>query len=148
MSDFRQVPNDGRFFVPVSSLAYAGSINELNRTTGTLQTAAWLFKDYTFHAGNPGATGTAATNGGGSSYLSSVNGPGAGKLRDLGKTFVSSGRTFRKVQLINYGGNAGATSVTFGVGGQAGTTPDSDFLTGYIELGWEGSGYPAPVVRM
>jgi len=141
MSGLRQVPNDGRFFVPVSSLAYTGSINELNRTTGTLQTAAWLRAGYT-GGGFPGGPG------GGSSYLSSVNGPGAGKMRDLGKTYVSGGRTFRKVQLINYGGNGGATSVTFGVGGQAGTAPDSDFLTGYIELGWEGSGFPAPVVRM
>lgn len=142
MSGLRQIPNDGRFFVPISSLAYAGSVNELNRTTGTLQTAAWLFKDYTSHTGNPGATGTTATTGGSSSYLSSVNGPGAGKMRDLGKTYVSAMRTFRKVQLINYGGQT-----TFGVGGQAGTTPDSDFLTGYIELGWEGGGYPAPVAR-
>jgi hypothetical protein len=148
MSDFRQVPNDGRFFVPVSSLAYSGSINELNRTNGTLQTAAWLFKDYTSHTGNPGAEGTTATTGGSSSYLSSIKGPGAGKLRDLGKTYVSAGRTFRKVQLINYGGQTNGTSGTFGVGGQGGTVPDSDFLTGYIELGWEGSGYPAPVVRM
>lgn len=144
MSGFKQIPNDGRFFVPVSSLAYAGSINELNRTNGTLQTAAWLFKDYTSRGGNPGATGTTATTGGGSSYLSSVNGPGAGKLRDLGKTYVSAGRTFRKVQLINYGNG----SNTFGVGGQSGTSPDSDFLTGYVELGWEGAGVPAPLTRM
>jgi hypothetical protein len=148
MSGLKQIPNDGRFFVPVSSLAYAGSINELNRTTGTLQTAAWLFKDTTSHTGNPGATGTTATTGGGSSYLSSVNGPGAGKMRDLGKTYISAGRTFRKVQLINYGGQVNGVSGTNGVGGQAGTVPDSDFLTGYIELGWEGNGFPAPVTRM
>ena len=141
MSGLRQIPNDGRFFVPISSLAYTGSINELNRTNGTLQTAAWLRADYT-SGGFPGGPG------GGSSYLSSVNGPGAGKMRDLGKTYVSAGRTFRKVQLISYSGQTNGTSATFGVGGQGGTVPDSDFLTGYIELGWEGSGYPAPVVRM
>ena len=142
MSGLKQIPNDGRFFVPVSSMAYAGSINELNRTAGTLQTAAWLFKDFTSRTGNPGATGTTATTGGGSSYLSSINGPGAGKMRDLGKTYVSAGRTFRKIQLISYG------TQTNGVGGQANTVPDSDFLTGYIELGWEGNGFPAPVTRM
>ena len=141
MSGLRQIPNDGRFFVPISSLAYTGSINELNRTNGTLHTAAWLRAGYT-RGGFPGGPG------GGSSYLSSVNGPGAGKMRDLGKTYVSAGRTFRKVQLISYGGQTNGTSGTFGVGGQGGTVPDSDFLTGYIELGWEGSGYPAPVVRM
>ena len=94
MSGLRQIPNDGRFFVPISSLAYTGSINELNRTNGTLQTAAWLRAGYT-SGGFPGGPG------GGSSYLSSVNGPGAGKMRDLGKTYVSAGRTFRKVQLIS-----------------------------------------------
>ena len=135
MSGLKQIPNDGRFFVPISSLAYTGSINELNRTSGTLQTAAWLRNGNT-GGGFPGGPG------GGSSYLSSVNGPGAGKLRDLGKTYISAGRTFRKVQLINYGGQ------TNGVGGQANTAPDSDFLTGYIELGWEGNGFPAPVTRM
>ena len=140
MSGLKQIPNDGRFFVPVSSMAYAGSINELNRTTGTLQTAAWLFRDFTSRAGNPGAVGTGGVAS--SSYLSSINGPGAGKMRDLGKTYVSAGRTFRKVQLISYG------TQTNGVGGQANTVPDSDFLTGYIELGWEGNGYPAPVTRM
>jgi hypothetical protein len=137
----KQIPNDGRFFVPVSSLAYTGSINELNRTTGTLQTAAWL------RAGGTGG-GFPGGPGGGTTYLSSVNGPGAGKLRDLGKTYVSAGRTFRKVQLINYGGQVNGNSATNGVGGAAGTTPDSDFLTGYIELGWEGNGFPAPVTRM
>jgi len=140
MSGLKQIPNDGRFFVPVSSMAYAGSINELNRNAGTLQTAAWLFRDFTSRAGNPGAVGTGGVAS--SSYLSSINGPGAGKMRDLGKTYVSAGRTFRKVQLISYG------TQTNGVGGQANTVPDSDFLTGYIELGWEGNGYPAPVTRM
>jgi hypothetical protein len=144
MSGLKQIPNDGRFFVPISSLAYPGGINELNRTTGALQTAAWLFKNYT----SGGASVSPGTPGQGSSYLSSVNSPGAGKMRDLGKTYVSAGRTFRKIQLISYGGQTNGVSATFGVGGASGTAPDSDFLTGYIELGWEGSGYPAPVSRM
>ena len=127
----KTIPTDARNFIPVSSLAYPGGINALNATTGVLTTATWS------GAGDP-------NKGGGSKYTSSINGPGAGKLRDMGRTYVSSGRVFRKVQLIVP--NTQVTS-TFGVEGQVNTTPVQDYLTGYIELGWEGAGYPAPVAR-
>lgn len=137
----KQIPSDARNFVPISSLAYPGGINSLNVTTGTLATAAW--------AGNgrgPGPAGYGTTVGlaDGTRYTSSINGPGAGKLRDMGKTYVSTGRVFRKVQLIV--SNTQVTS-TFGVEGRVATTPLEDYLTGYIELGWEGAGTPAPVAR-
>jgi hypothetical protein len=125
----KQIPTDARNFVPVSSLAYAGGINALNATTGVLTTATWS------------GIGTA---GSGSRYTSSINGPGAGKLRDMGRTYVSSGRVFRKIQLVVP--NTQVTS-TFGVQGNSPTTPVEDYLTGYIELGWEGAGVPAPVAR-
>ncbi len=125
----KQIPTDARNFVPVSSLAYAGGINSLNTTTGVLATASWS---------GIGAAGS------GSKYTSSINGPGAGKLRDMGKTYVSSGRVFRKVQLVV--ANTQVTS-TFGVEGNQNTSPNVDYLTGYIELGWEGAGTPAPVAR-
>jgi hypothetical protein len=51
-----------------------------------------------------------------------------GILRDEGKTIVSASRTFRKVQLIC------PTVSTGGVDGPAGATPNSDYLTGYIEI--------------
>jgi hypothetical protein len=89
-------------------------------------------------AGNPGGVSL------GSRYASSINGPGAGKLRDLGKTYISSNRFFRKVQLIVPNT---ATTSTFGVEGNQSTSPNVDYLTGYIEIGWEGNGTPAPVVR-
>jgi len=55
--------------------------------------------------------------------------PGAGGVfRDMGKTVVSSGLTFRKIQLLVN------SPSTFGVGGPSGTVPDADFLTGYIQL--------------
>ena len=133
----KQIPNDARFFTPISSLAYQGAINALNRTTGVLTQATWLRY--------AGTDGSPAGPGNGTSFLSSVNGPGAGRLRDLGKTYVSAGREFRKVQLVWYGS---ATAATFGVNGASGTVPDQDYLTGYIELGWEGAGIPAPVARM
>jgi hypothetical protein len=130
----KQIPSDSRNFVPVSSLAYPGGINSLN-TTGVLATALWSGD------GRATAVGGAA---GGTRYTSSINGPGAGKLRDMGKTYLSASRVFRKVQLIVP--NTQTTS-TFGVEGNQNTSPNVDYLTGYIELGWEGAGTPAPVAR-
>ena len=133
----KQIPTDARNFVPVSSLAYPGGINSLNTTTGVLATALWAGD------GRAPASAAPATNGG-TKYTSSINGPGAGKLRDMGKTYLSAGRVFRKVQLIV--SNTQTTS-TFGVEGNQNTSPDVDYLTGYIELGWEGQNQGAPVAR-
>ena len=129
----KSIPADSRNFMPVSSLAYPGGINALNTVTGTLSTAAWS-----------GQCNAGIFSGQGSKYTSSINGPGAGKLRDGGKTYVSSNRFFRKVQLMVP--NTQTTS-TFGVEGRSSTTPTEDYLTGYIELGWEGNGQGAPVAR-
>lgn len=133
----KQIPSDARNFIPVSSLAYPGGINQLNTTTGVFTTATW--------SGGGRQPADTANGGAGTKYTSSISGPGAGKLRDMGKTLVSSSRVFRKVQLIVP--NTQTTS-TFGVeGNQANATPNPDYLTGYIELGWEGAGTPAPVAR-
>jgi hypothetical protein len=62
-------------------------------------------------------------------YMSSIATAGAGGVfRDMGKTVVSSGLTFRKVQLLV---NSPATN---GISGPAGTVPDADYLTGYFQL--------------
>ena len=134
----KSIPADSRNFMPVSSLLYAGGINSLNTTTGVLATASWAVNVIPGTSGNPGGVSL------GTRYASSINGPGAGKLRDLGKTYVSSNRFFRKVQLIVPNT---ATTSTFGVEGNVSTSPNVDYLTGYIELGWEGNGSSAPVVR-
>jgi len=63
----------------------------------------------------------------------------------MGKTYVSAGRVFRKVQLIVPVSTTNQS--TFGVEGNQNTSPNVDYLTGYIELGWEGAGVPAPVAR-
>lgn len=136
-ADIKQIPNDARFFVPLSSLAYLGAVNARDASTGVLTQARWLTSD--------GTNKSPAGAGNGTTFLSSVNGPGAGKLKDLGKTYISASRAFRKVQLVWYGTGAGST---FGVNGAANTSPDNDYLTGYVELGWEGNGVPAPVARM
>jgi hypothetical protein len=51
-------------------------------------------------------------------------------LKDMGKTLVSSGRIFRKVQLVqaSLGGVGGVTQSGPGVG------PNPDYFTGYVEL--------------
>jgi hypothetical protein len=67
-----------------------------------------------------------------SPYTSTISSIAAGGLlRDMGKSVVSAGRVFRKVQLLT------STVSTSGVGGPAGVTtnPVVDYLTGYIELG-------------
>jgi hypothetical protein len=60
-------------------------------------------------------------------------------LKDMGKTVVSSGRTFRKFQAV-YNGLASNSSPTFGVGGPAGTTTAPGYLSVYLEVGREGAG--------
>lgn len=141
-SFIKQIPTDARNFVPVSCLMNV--IYGLNEATATLAPATWAQGTVTGAAGALGPVG--------SRYASSIAGAGAGKLKDMGKTYVSSGRTFRKVQLIVPGtvdGRAtGAGVSTFGVAGQSeADAPTADYLTGYIELGWEGIGTAAPVAR-
>ena len=68
---------------------------------------------------------TVASTGAGA-LLSSISSIGAGGLlKDMGKTVVSSNRTFRKVQLV-------APSLAGGVVGV--DTTKGPYLTGYVEL--------------
>ena len=131
LSNTKQNSSEGGYFVPVASLI--GQIygrgepaSNTGVVGGTFSTASWAYW--------------------GSKATSSINGAGAGILRDMGRTVVSSLRTFRKVQLVvpNTGNPAGNSS--FGVGGRQGTNTE-DYFTGYIELGFEGNGTPAPVAQ-
>ena len=124
---FKQSASDG-YFIPVASLV--GQIYARTEPTGntgvlggTFSTASWAYF--------------------GPNSLSSINGAGAGILRDMGKTVVSSLRTFRKVQVVI---PSNSTLSTFGVGGRQ-TGVGEDYLSGYIELGFEGNGNPAPVAH-
>ena len=121
--------NSPAYFMPVSSLQ--GLVYAYNPTDGSN-----TFTDSTWANF-------------GSLYLSSINGAGAGLLKDLGKQVRSSGRVFRKIQLVVKSScvpNTGCAT-TFGVAGTVSPPPKQDFLTGYIELGYEGSGPAAPVVQ-
>jgi hypothetical protein len=77
-------------------------------------------------------------------YGSTLSTTGTVVLKDMGKTVVSSLRTFRKVQLVVR--NSSALS-TFGVGGKSDASDSANYFTGYIELGFEGNGTPAPVAH-
>jgi len=78
-----------------------------------------------------------------------VNGQGR-MLRDMGKTIVSSLRTFRKVQAVSVSATNGS-SVGAAVGGGI-THAGEEFLTGYIEIvgssGFATGAVPAAVARM
>jgi hypothetical protein len=121
----RIVSLDNEFYIPIGNLT--GLIFALNTTTNQLSTASWAYF--------------------GSRYLSSVSTAGAGLLKDHGKTYLSGGRTFRKVQLVVP--QSTGTQSTFGVGGATGTAPNSDYLTGYIETGFDAASgtLPTPVAK-
>jgi len=165
LSGVKQNATDMGYFMPISSLQ--GIVYSINygtgsggsfaqggfnvAGTGTVQQAYWgLLGAQPVNS----VTGPYLTNG--NPYLSSINQAGAGLLKDMGKTVVSAGRTFRKVQLVvNNSNKFGANYAlsTNGVAGvntyqAAGNTGSAvqDFLTGYIELGFEGTGPSAPVV--
>ncbi len=117
----RQVSTDAGYYIPLADLR--GAIYSISN--GAVSVATWAMSS----AGDVKA-------------LPLISSAGAGLLKDMGKTVVSASRTFRKVQLV-------VSSVsTFGVGGNAGTAyPQSDFYTGYLELGLEGYGVPAKVAQ-
>jgi hypothetical protein len=67
-----------------------------------------------------------------SPYTSSISTIGAGGiLRDEGKTVVSAGRVFRKIQLLCSTGSVSTAGVAGAAPGS--TTANTDYLTGYIE---------------
>ena len=119
----RQVSNKGGYFIPVGDAR--GKIYAINRA-GAVTVAEWASTGYSV---------------GIVSSLQATNANGPAILRDMGKTVVSSNRTFRKVQYVM------STNSTFGVGGKVGSTPSVDYLTGYVELGFEGGGVPTPVAQ-
>ena len=145
LSHTKQNYNDVGYYINIGDLR--GLIyqrtNEPTGNTGllggTFSTASWCFS--IAEAGVPGGFSTFSTT------LATA---GRTILKDLGRTVVSSNRTFRKIQYVV---PANRTQSTFGVGGT--TTTGESYLTGYIELGLgEGqtagpgaAGGPAPVAH-
>ena len=114
----RSFKQAGGYFIPLgnvaaSVLSYSGSSGAGgSAVAGNFALASWA---------TGGTTPARAT-----STISAI--AQGGVLRDTGKTVVSSGRTFRKIQLMT------SSISTGGVGGSASTSPNVDYLTGYIEL--------------
>jgi hypothetical protein len=121
----KTISPDNEFYIPIGNLN--GLIVSQPSAGAALSTVSWAYF--------------------GSKYLSSVNASGAGLLRDMGRSLVSGGRTFRRVQLVVP--QSTGTVSTFGVGGNAGTTNVQDYLTGYIEVGFDASvsATPVPVAK-
>ena len=121
----RQVSSDSGYYIPLADLrnSLIGLPSTVNGPMGGCP--AWAL----------------STTVGPVSLISSA---GAGLLKDMGKTIVSSTRVFRKVQLVVPGAAGGSS--TFGVAGASpATLPAGDFYTAYIELGSEGGGNPTKV---
>ena len=129
-SGFRGQKQTNGYFVPLADCRTA----VLNYTEGSGAGGSFL----------PGSFSSAATTLD-SVYLSSISSLGAGGLlRDMGKTVVSSNRTFRKVQIVG-------PSLAGGVVGSA-TTGGQGFESCYIELAtgnqWATAAVPAKVAYM
>lgn len=142
LSGTKQMSNEIGYFINVGSLVgvihartepASGTNSGVNG--GAFSTAAWACLGSAYFSSNTAYA---------SNVLSTLNTAGKAILKDLGRTVVSSVRTFRKVQLL-----LPNTSTTNGVVGPAGATamPGADYFTGYIELGFEGNGTPAPVAH-
>ena len=66
-------------------------------------------------------------------------------LRDMGRTVVSAGRTFRKFAPVL----PAAAASSFGVTGSAAVSPNSGYASFYLEVGRDGlsPATPAPIAR-
>ena len=106
------------YFVPLGNCV--SKVLQYNGAAG----AGGSFLPGNFTAADWATPGNANSAGALLSTISSI-GQG-GLLRDMGKTVVSSNRTFRKVQLVS-------PSLADGVTGAS--TTNLPYLTGYIELG-------------
>lgn len=110
---FKTIPSEGSYYINVASLS-----NQ-------------VFK----YENNAFAVASWATDG--PNCQTRIANAGQAVLRDLGKTVVSSMRTFRKVQLINSSIKNG-TSIGAPVSSQNGANVASvageEYFTGYIEL--------------
>ena len=132
----------GTYFMTLSALDGAAGvtgtyINTLT-TAGSNSGGAWVSPSLSLVAMS---TVLAASNAGSASTL-----VGTGKLlKDMGRTVVSAGRTFRKFAPVI---PASAAS-SFGVTGGAAVNPNTGYGSFYLEVGRDGvaPATPAPIVR-
>lgn len=133
-SHFRAIPSLASSAIQSTFLTFTADAGSAPRLTNPGPGAVGATGQFSVHPSMAGA-------------LSTVTMPaisnGTGLLKDLGETIVSSGRTFRRVQLITPNvANDGKEQM-----GGAYTGADSDALAGYIELGLRGIFSAGPYVR-
>jgi hypothetical protein len=143
VSQLAQIPR-GSHFRPIPSLSALSVTSSVFTFTADSGVAPRL----TYNSATVGVTGSfsaapwvvggSAAAGGFNTQLALSS--GSAILKDLGETIVSSGRTFRRVQLLASGS---VTEQNYG----SYTGVDSDALCGYIEVGFRGVGTPGPFVR-
>lgn len=130
ISQTKQIPANAGYYITVASV-----VSRVYANTGDDSTPVFS---------NPIMASTLSTSG-----VYSLFSAAGGVFKDMGKTLVSSGRVFRKVQAV---ANTGADVVTgtAGVGGLDVAT--TNYITGFIELpGQHGDGgyyLPTQVARL
>ena len=125
----KQVPLNNGYFRVVPTLAV------------TNNTAFTHVSSYMYTVNAAGTVSSWAVPTGFGSPL--ANALSTGFLKDMGTQVVSSGRTFRRVQVVVP--NLSSTDGVAGVATPAGA--DNDFLCAYIETGFRGNLAPGPFVR-
>lgn len=142
----------GAHFICVSDLETRGAAGAAPTTTGlfinTLTAAgsnsggAWVPPTL---ASNTFSNVLVAGSAGQASTMSGLVGRGA-LLKDMGRTVISAGRTFRKFAPVV--ANAGTAS-SFGVVGTTSSASNAGYGAFYLEVGREGQGTatPAPIAR-
>ena len=158
VSQLAQIPR-GSHFRPIPSLigADAGKMStSILTVTPTTGAAPFL----TYNSATVGVTGAFSI----APWANQITTPnpygalssGSAILKDLGETIVSSGRTFRRVQVLTED-LTGSTAWTAGPNGvwqasvegvQLGSDAgDALYRCYYVEVGWRGVGTPQPVTR-
>jgi hypothetical protein len=130
----KQIPANAGYFIKVGTITSAANTTTFYQNNGT--------DDLPLISANVYALSSVT------STLLTVN--GSAVFKDMGKTLMSSGRTFRKVQLV-VSTNSLMFGGTEGVGGV--DNAPTNYLTGYIELPGQhgqtsGSGSFTPVARL
>lgn len=118
----KTIPTEGAYYINVGNLNRKIYNYDPARGATAFSTATWADSD----GANPSAN-----------YQAILGTAGQAILRDLGKTVVSSLRTFRKVQLVTSSLSSG-TSIGAPVSSQNGANVASvtgeEYFTGYIEV--------------
>lgn len=143
VSQLAQIPR-GSHFRPIPSLAGTDA-GRMSSVVYTFTASSGVAPFLTYNSQTVGVSGSFDV----APWASETEEPnpygalssGAAILKDLGETIVSSGRTFRRVQLLISG--VSTTEQNYGTY----TGADSDALCGYIEVGFRGTGAPGPFVR-